>query len=85
MGGKWLEFILRGKSGKYLLPLAQLPVKFQESPVEVFDIAAGRAPLAIAELFINRKVGNAAAPRTIAVSIMEGFRHYFSRLKCIHL
>jgi hypothetical protein len=52
------------------LPLARLPVKSQESPVQIFDIAAIRALFVIAEVFIDHKKGNTAADGTVSVYIM---------------
>jgi hypothetical protein len=56
------------------LPLPGLPVKPQESPVEIFGVAADGTPFIIAELFINHEVRGTAAMAAISVDLMQWFR-----------
>jgi hypothetical protein len=63
--------------GILLLPLAGRFIESQESPVEIFDMAAVRALFVVAEFFIDHKEGNAAAAGAISVGFLKRFRKYY--------
>jgi hypothetical protein len=59
------------------LPLAGGSIEPQESPVEIFDVAAVRALFVVAEFFIDHKESNTAAVDAISVGLLKRFRQYY--------
>jgi hypothetical protein len=65
--------------------LPGLFIKPEESPVEIFDVAAVRALFVVAEFFIDHKESNIAASGAISAGLPKRFLSYYHGFRSIFL